>query len=482
MTETENLLIQAEIAGSTGSYELNLTTNKIRFSDGLFRLFGYEPRSIEPSVAFIDSISHPDDVPAIAAILADAVLHKKPYEYVRRIYTPDGDMRYILGRGKVVDKNEVSIIIGVAHDITQKTRDEQELAAAHEELVKNKNLLQSIFDTSLIGMSLLEPILDGNGTIDDFCIVMVSKELERQTKRKDLVGKTYSVEYPGIKKTKLFKMMLQVMANGKPQSTEYYYPYDGFDKWFSCTFVKMNDGLIASNLDITAQKNAALKIKELEEQQHQEIYNAVISTQEEERKRIAESLHNGIGQLLYAVKINLSQVLFNEKDKDQAAFHKAKKATEEILGEAIRESRRIAHQLTPTILEDFGLSEAVADICKQFGHKLTITCDFKGLNQRLNKYLEISIYRIIQELVMNIINHAKATFASIMVKQNAKEIAILIKDNGIGCQINAAKGNGMGLATVLNKVKLLNGTIDINGSNGTVITIKIPLLGVKKNN
>eukprot|EP01136_Pigoraptor_vietnamica_P025667 Opistho-1_new@79842 len=301
-------------------------------------------------------------------------------------YTPQMVICDILGKGKVVEKDNLSRIIGVAHDITQKTRDEKELAAAHQELIKNKNLLQSIFDTSLIGMSLLEPIYDANGQIDDFCIMMVSKELERQTQRKDLVGKVYSIEYPGIKQTILFDMMLAVMKTGEPQSTDYYYPYDGFDKWFTCTFVKMNNGLVASNLDITAQKNAALKIKELEAQQQQEIYNAVITTQEEERKRIAESLHNGIGQLLYAVKINLSQVLFNEKDKDQAAFHKAKKATEEILGEAIRESRRIAHQLTPTILEDFGLSAAVTDICKQFGHKLNITCNFNGITKRLDKY------------------------------------------------------------------------------------------------
>lgn len=476
MTETENLLIQAEIAGSTGSYEVNLATNIIRFSDGMYRLFGYEPHSFNPTAEFIDSISHPNDAAEIGNILAEAILHKKPYEYVRRIYTPDGDMRYILGRGKVVENNNLRRIIGVAHDITQKTRDEKELAAAHQELIRNKNLLQSIFDTSLIGMSLLEPIFDEQGQIEDFCIMMVSKELERQTQRKDLVGKKYSIEYPGIKQTKLFKMMLDVMETGKPESTDYYYPYDGFNKWFTCTFVKMDNGLVASNLDITEQKDAAFKIKELEEQQHQEIYNTVISTQEEERKRIAESLHNGIGQLLYAVKINLSQVLFNEKDRDLAAFHKAKKATEEILGEAIRESRRIAHQLTPTILEDFGLSEAVADICKQFGHKLNITCSFKGLNQRLNKYLEISIYRIIQELAMNVVNHSKASLASIEVNQSSNEIAIVIKDNGIGCNLTDVKGQGMGLATVLNKVKLLNGDISINGEQGMLINIKIPLV------
>lgn len=210
---------------------------------------------------------------------------------------------------------------------------------------------------------------------------------------------------------------------------------------------------------------------EIENGQSQKIFVAGLNAQEEERKRIAESLHNGIGQLLYAVKMSLSMVDLN-KNPDHASLYQAKQATEQLLTEAIKESRRISHELTPIILEEFGLEAAISDICRQFETSISIKCSFSGLTARLDKFLEISVYRMVQELLVNIIKHAGATHATVHVEQQKKQIILAVWNDGTG--FDQIRGKGIGLQTIFNTVKLLNGTFDIKVTSGTQITISLP--------
>ena len=124
------------------------------------------------------------------------------------------------------------------------------------ELQESKELLQSIYDTSLIQMSILKAVRDKQGRILDFRIKIVNRELERETGRTDRVGKLYMEEYPGIKASGIFDTICRVVESGRPEQLEYFYPYEGFHKWFSCMFVKMDDGVVATNLDITSRKEA----------------------------------------------------------------------------------------------------------------------------------------------------------------------------------------------------------------------------------
>lgn len=345
---------------------------------------------------------------------------------------------------------------------------EEDLALAHQELKQSNDLMLSVFDTSLIGVAILKAVRDENGKIKDFSITLANKELEKETRRTDLVGKWYAEEYPAIKKSGVFDLMLQVMETGKSEQTEYSYRHYGSDKWFSCMFVKMDDGLIATYLNITAS------MRSMEERQQQDIFIATVKTQEEERKRIAENLHNGIGQLLYAVKISLDQIVLTKNNVEQATFHQSKKATMQLLEKAMKESRRISHELTPAILEDFGLQKAIEDVCQQFASTIDIKCRFKGINRILNKYVEVSVYRIIQELVMNIVKHAEATEAGVEVELDRKTIIITVFDNGIGLNMGQSKRQGIGMQTINNKIKLLRGSIIINSTRGTSVTIRIP--------
>jgi two-component system NarL family sensor kinase len=232
---------------------------------------------------------------------------------------------------------------------------------------------------------------------------------------------------------------------------------------------------VASNLDISPIRHAEAKIKAMEEAQKLEVFKATLRTEEEERNRIAEDLRNGIGQLLYAVKMNLPLMEASLTNTNRAAFSEVKEQTDKILAEAIKEIRRLSHQMTPAILSDFGLEETIKDLCRQFAPKLTIASRFIGLNSRFERYIEVSVYRMVQELVFNIVSHAKASKASVELKYADNQLCLDVRDNGIGFLPEMVIGKGIGLATLHNKVRLLNGQIDIKNDKGTAVLIKIPV-------
>jgi signal transduction histidine kinase len=214
--------------------------------------------------------------------------------------------------------------------------------------------------------------------------------------------------------------------------------------------------------------------KHLEEWQQQQIFRVILDTQEEERRRIAESLHNSLGQLLYGVKLSLGHMLkadMSEKDRESL------RNTDKLLNQAIAESRRISHELMPTILEDFGLKSAVEDICRQLSDGVKIKCVFKGLTQRFDRYIETAVYRIIQELLLNVVKHSGASHALVVIEVEKASVLILVQDNGKGFDLKNRTGDGIGLKTIRNKVNLLNGNINIVSipGEGTVINIDVPV-------
>lgn len=124
------------------------------------------------------------------------------------------------------------------------------------DLNQSRDQLQSVLDTTVVQMSILEAVRDENNVIFDFRIMVANKELQKETGQDDLVGKLYATEYPGIKQTGLFDLITKVIATGETQQLDYFYAHEGFNKWYASMFVKFGDGVVASNIDITSRKQA----------------------------------------------------------------------------------------------------------------------------------------------------------------------------------------------------------------------------------
>ncbi|WP_345100878.1 sensor histidine kinase [Mucilaginibacter panaciglaebae] len=221
------------------------------------------------------------------------------------------------------------------------------------------------------------------------------------------------------------------------------------------------------------------KIVKIKARQKQEVIRVLFSALEEERRRVAESLHSSIGQILYSIKLSLANIQpFADVDEFEAAIG----YTNKLLTDAIVEVRRISHGLMPTRLEESGLKNAIRDICEQLSDGVSFTFNLTGPTGRLDKYLELAIYRIIQELMTNVVKHANASVATVDISIEQQQITIRVSDNGNGMDPQKAHTPGIGLASIKSKIKLLNGkmNIDPKASVGTKFVIIIPMWSKKK--
>ncbi|MCF8256027.1 MAG: sensor histidine kinase [Flavobacteriales bacterium] len=206
---------------------------------------------------------------------------------------------------------------------------------------------------------------------------------------------------------------------------------------------------------------------------------AIISATEEERKRIAKDLHDGVVQGLTGLKMRFQNQLRNA---DMNAVEKENFVrTSSMLDESINELRNISHQMMPRALGELGLLPALEDLLdKAFGHTdIRFSFEHHRLDgQRFNEAVEVSLYRITQELINNIIKHSGAKAVSVQLLRTATHLVLVVEDNGKGFNYeDKANRNGIGLMNISSRAKALNGEVDYAPSpqQGTVATIRIPI-------
>lgn len=205
---------------------------------------------------------------------------------------------------------------------------------------------------------------------------------------------------------------------------------------------------------------------------------AVITAEDNERKRMATELHDGIGQLLSAAAMNVS--VLNDYRENPENFSKILGRTGSILAEAMSDVRTLSHQIMPNMLIKNSLSAALRDLIeKSSSPKLEVLLKIEGLHNDLDQNIQIILYRIIQECINNTIKHAEASEIQISVAQQAGKIIAQISDNGKGFDPVTAhiRSDGMGLQSIKSRIELLKGRLDIHSAvgQGTDVYLEIPL-------
>ena len=206
--------------------------------------------------------------------------------------------------------------------------------------------------------------------------------------------------------------------------------------------------------------------------------DAMLLGQEKERQRLAGELHDNIGATLTAVKIHFNHIQKNFSHSEELKTHFDK--THLLLEEAYQEIRTLAHLKNSGVIAKNGLLPAITQLAKNASgvKNLTIEVADFGLEDRLENTLEIAIFRIIQELVANIIKHSQATEASISLTNHKDVLNIIVEDNGIGFDLSKIRNSsGMGISNIEKRVEHLGGSMEIDTSHkkGTSIIINIPI-------
>lgn len=230
---------------------------------------------------------------------------------------------------------------------------------------------------------------------------------------------------------------------------------------------------------IYSKRQNALKNKMataiLEEQNKAAI--AILGAEEKERKRIASDLHDGIGQMMSAVKMNLSSLAskVNISNKQDVVLLEKTLA---LIDESCKELRSVSHNMMPNALLKTGLSSAVKTFLDKLDHKkLKVHLHTEGLENRLSDTIEIVLYRVIQETVNNVIKHANANQLDISIIKDNDGISCTVEDNGIGFVQNNINLNGIGLKNIKARIAYLQGTVewDSTPQKGTLVAIHVPV-------
>jgi signal transduction histidine kinase len=230
------------------------------------------------------------------------------------------------------------------------------------------------------------------------------------------------------------------------------------------------------NVNTELQQRVEEKTQQIMQKQ-QEVNQYILIGEERERKRVAEELHDGLGGLLSALKLNVERIDHQGKNftrQEKMAYQDML----DLIDRACQEVRNISHNMLPVALEHFGLGIVLQNMARQINHtgKLWVDVEVYGFEERIDRHIELHLYRIVLELFNNILKHAGAQKAVIQLVKENEYISLLVEDDGKGFSPSAGGEKGIGLINVESRVKIVGGNLSIDTSpqSGTTIIITIP--------
>lgn len=235
--------------------------------------------------------------------------------------------------------------------------------------------------------------------------------------------------------------------------------------------------IINRNKHKIAVQEAELLQRRIEKMKHEQQINqfaAMLEGQEQERKRLASDLHDGLGGSLSGIRLKLSKIIQDdEMNRESYLNNEGLKKVAGELDQSINELRHIARNMMPESLLKYGLTSAIKDFCRSMeSGSVAITFQSYGVSEQLTQQAQIMIFRIIQELITNAVKHANAKHILAECLQQQNVFSITVEDDGSGFDTTAGF-EGIGLTTLRNRVKYLEGKVDIHSEKGVGTTTNI---------
>lgn len=457
LRESEARLQMALAASDTGVWGWEMATNALYQDERAREIFGLPepPAGAAPVFSVLHAAIHPDDVAAVEQTLQQAQREGSLFDMEHRLLQANGTVCYVAAMGRFSydeSTGEPMRLSGLVRDVTARRRVEEALG------YKNR-LLGNILQHLPVLLARIGP--DGR-----------YREHTGQTVHRlgltdnELVGQLAEEVFP--ESTAHFRYMLAGHSHTYVTQVErggqmiYLQGYGFFDA--------EQQEVVIFAIDITESEQLKEAATRQQLRQQQEVLSAILTTQEEERRRIAEGLHNGVGQLLYATRLHLDALPPSEVGR----------ASQQLLNEAIEATRTISFELTPSILEDFGLVVALRELAGRIPKSLTVDLNLRGLAEPLPPLLATAVYRIVQELLNNVMKHAQAQEVFVSVSREDDQLHLSVEDDGVGMDpappAKPGKG-GIGLAGIRTRVGLLGGTFSINSrvGRGTGVFLQVPV-------
>jgi signal transduction histidine kinase len=234
--------------------------------------------------------------------------------------------------------------------------------------------------------------------------------------------------------------------------------------------------MVGSVQDITEKREMEKKLLETELNKQKLVAQAVVNAQEKERAEIGKDLHDNVNQILTTAKLYLELALVDESEKDQLIMRCAAS-----ISDAINEVRTISRSLVPASIGDLGLIESIQDLVESVKATKKLKLQFRRdeqIDELLDHKRKLTLFRIVQEQVNNVLKHSGASNLLIELKREEEWICLSVSDDGIGfdqATLRAKKGNG--LSNIISRADLFNGMVKIDSApgKGCRLTVHVPI-------
>lgn len=437
LMETNALLSQAQSIAHVGNYVIILDPIRITFSDEMYRIWGYEPGALEITPEFVDTHTHPDDVPLMQGKLAQARLDHQSYTYSLRIYRPDGQLRHINMHNQIVcDPTGQAIkVLGTGQDITEQVWAQQKL----QQTTQN---LQAVLDSSPAAIGLLKPVFNAQVILEDFQVQVCNQQMAWFARRslEELADQLITSIYPNLRVNGWFAYFVEVLQTGNDFYREYPSPHDA-DRWLAISISRYNQDIVVTVLDITALKESQQQqqhwLTELNQAQAgTQALQALVQQRGELLRAASHDLRGNLGIISGAAHL-LNLVSSQEErlhmlDMVRRNIEQATQMLTDLLDyarlEAGQEKVKVASFDVAQLLKH--ISRSVEPLATEKGLVVTV----RGPSQLLIRSDSLNVRRIAQNLILNAIKYTASGQVTVSWDADAAlgKWWFIVQDTGLG--------------------------------------------------
>ena len=442
-------------------------------SPSVERILGYRPESLNGMNAF--EFMHPEDKQGARLAFLRGQQDEFVYDFVNiRLLHKSGEWTWCMLRvHSLLTNPNVGRVIIYFSDNSERKRAEDALRTSEERF---RTLLENLS----VGVQLFDP----NGQM----ILFNPAALEiLGLQEEDVLGKQAVVEYDIVREDGTpfspqeypIAVSLREKIPVKNVVMGVWRPALNDRVWILLNSTPVLDSggvmqyVIASYLNITEHRRLSQQLNEQELTRQKQLLQVTIDAQERERREIGRELHDNISQHLTITRLHLEVARELARGELGEAINLAHKS---LLG-IVNEIRKLSHSLVPPSLNDIGLAASIQDMCDGLRGSFTIEFIYEGFNEDvLPENMRLTIYRIIQEQINNIIRHSNASRIFISLQTIDDSILLFIEDDGRGFNVNKVK-KGLGFTNMSNRAGLFGGRVKIDSSEGKgcLVEIEIPI-------